>query len=82
MCLGNFVCSVMSGMFPGFNRCCGVSDLIYFGQEIGQSMQKIVCMHAGLSAWLTICAPAGLACSDSIDTLISLIQPNLAEIWA
>ena len=54
-----------------------VSDLIHFGQDIGQCMQN----HS-LSAWVTICAQAGLACSDSIDTLISLIQPNLAEIWA
>ena len=30
-----------------------------------------------------VCAQSGPACSaDSIDTLISLIQPRLAEIWA
>ena len=40
-------------------------------------------MHASLCAWGDLYAPKGLACyPDSIDTLIFLIQPNLAVIWA
>ena len=40
-------------------------------------------MHASLRALDEVCAQTGWACSpDSIDTLISLIQTNLAEIWA
>ena len=40
-------------------------------------------MHASLCAWVKLCAQRGPACSpDSINTLISLIWPNLAEIWA
>ena len=36
-----------------------------------------------LACLIKLCAQRGLACSPySIDTLISLIQPNLAEIWA
>ena len=43
----------------------------------------IACLHASLSAWVKLCAQTGLACSpDSIDTLISLIPPSLAEIWS
>ena len=39
-------------------------------------------MHATLHAWV-ICAQTGPECSpDSIDTLMFLIRPNLAEIWA
>ena len=40
-------------------------------------------MHASLCAWGALCAqkdPAGYP--DSIDTLISLIRSNYAEIWA
>ena len=44
--------------------------------------KNITCIHTNLCAGV-ICAQTGPACSpDSIDTLISLIQPNLAEIWA
>ena len=40
-------------------------------------------MHATLRAHITICAHTGPACSsDSIDTLISLSQLNLAKIEA
>ena len=40
-------------------------------------------MYARLCSWGDLCAQKGLACfPDSIDTLISLIQPNLVEIWA
>ena len=44
--------------------------------------KHIVCMHTNLRAQFKLCAETGLACSpDSIDTLISLIRTNLAEIW-
>merc|ERR1712081_26287 len=40
-------------------------------------------MHASLHAWVDLCAQKDPACyPDSIDTLISLIQSNLAEKWA
>ena len=40
-------------------------------------------MRASLRARVDLCAQKDLACyPDSIDTLISLIQSNLAEIWA
>ena len=40
-------------------------------------------MHASLHAQVDLCAQKDLACyPDSIDTLISLIQSNLADIWA
>ena len=40
-------------------------------------------MHAGLSALIILCAQTAMACSpDSIFTFPSLIQPNLANIWA
>ena len=40
-------------------------------------------MHATLCAQLKLCAHTGPVCSpDSIDTFISLIRPNMAEIWA
>ena len=40
-------------------------------------------MHASLRAWVNLCAQRGPACApDSIDTLNSLIPPNLGEIWA
>ena len=40
-------------------------------------------MHASLHAQGDLCAQKGPACyPDSKDTLISLIQPNLADIWA
>ena len=40
-------------------------------------------MNARLCAWVTLWAHTGPVCSpDSIDTLISLILPNLADIWA
>merc|ERR1711954_146696 len=36
-----------------------------------------------MCAWGELGAQKGLACyPDSVDTLISLMQPNLAEIWA
>ena len=45
--------------------------------------KHIVCMHTNLRAQFKLCAETGLACSpDSIDTLISLIRTNLAEIWS
>ena len=44
---------------------------------------QIVCMHAHLCAWAELCVQKCPVCSpDSIDTLIFLIQPNLAEIWS
>ena len=59
------------------------SDLTHFGKDMGQCIQAQGCMHASLHAWIKLCAWRGPACSsDSIDTLISLIRPNLAEIWA
>ena len=40
-------------------------------------------MHASLRAQVDLCVQKDPACyPDSIDTLISLIQSNLAEIWA
>jgi len=40
-------------------------------------------MHASLHAQVDLCAQKYPACyPDSIDTLISLIRSNLAEIWA
>ena len=40
-------------------------------------------MHVSLRAPDEVCAQKGQVCSpDFIDTLISLIQPNLAEILA
>ena len=40
-------------------------------------------MHANLHDRVDLCAQKDPACSpDSIDNLISLIRPNLAEIWA
>ena len=40
-------------------------------------------MHASLRAWVDLCAQKHPVCyPDSIDTLISLIRSNLAEIWA
>ena len=40
-------------------------------------------MHASLCAWVMLCAQICSACFlDSIDTLISLIWPNLADIWS
>ena len=40
-------------------------------------------MYASLRAWVVSCAQKDPACyPDSIDTFISLIQSNLAEIWA
>ena len=44
---------------------------------------KTARMQASKGAWGDLCAHKGPACyPDSIDTLISLIQPNLADIWA
>ena len=41
------------------------------------------CMHTSLLARIVSCAQKDPAYyPDSIDTLISLIQPNLAEVWA
>ena len=41
------------------------------------------CMHISLHAQGEVCTQKGWDCPlDSIDTLISLILPNLAEIWA
>ena len=40
-------------------------------------------MTASLRAWVDLCAQKDPACyPDSIDTLISQIRSNLAEIWA
>ena len=40
-------------------------------------------MRTSLCASIELFAQTSLACSpDSEDTLISLIQPNLTEIWA
>ena len=40
-------------------------------------------MHTNLRALVKLCAQRGTACfPDSIDTLISHIRLNLAEIWA
>ena len=40
-------------------------------------------MHTSLCTQVTACAQTGPACSpDSIDTLISLIQPSLAKMYA
>ena len=40
-------------------------------------------MQTSLCDWGELCAQKGLACSlDSIDTMISLTPPDLAEIWA
>ena len=40
-------------------------------------------MHTSLRAPVKLCAQRGPACfSDSIYTLISLMKPNLADIWA
>ena len=48
-----------------------------------QTCRPIACMQVGLCAMGDLCAKKGPAFSpDSIDTLTSLIQPNLAEIWA
>ena len=45
--------------------------------------KNIVCIHASLCAGDILCAKTGLACSPgSMDTLIFLIRPNLADIWA
>ena len=50
---------------------------------MAKACKHIVGMHASLCALVKLCAQRGPACApDSIDTLISLIQPNLAEIWA
>ena len=50
---------------------------------MGKACKHIVCIHASLCALVKLCAQRSPACSlDSIDTLISLIWPNLAEIWA
>ena len=44
--------------------------------------KHIVCMHGSLPAQNKLCAQTGPVCSPySIDTLISLIPPSLAEIW-
>ena len=40
-------------------------------------------MHTSLHTQVTLCAQTGPACFlDSVDTLISLIQHNLAKIYA
>ena len=45
--------------------------------------KQIGCMHTSLGSQVDLCAQKDPACyPDSIDTLISLIQSNLAEIWA
>ena len=45
--------------------------------------KNIVCIHASLCAGDILCAKTGLACSPgSIDAMIFLIRPNLADIWA
>ena len=50
---------------------------------MGKACKHIVCMHASLCALVKLCAQRSPACSpDSIDTLISLIQLNLADVWA
>ena len=50
---------------------------------MGLCMQDIGCMRASLHTWVELCAQKDQACyPDSIDTLISLIPSNLAEIWA
>ena len=50
---------------------------------MGSARKHIGCMHASLRAPVDLCAQKDLACyPDSIDTLISLILSNLAEIWA
>ena len=61
----------------------------YFGtkastnERIRTACNHIVCMHSSLCTQVTLCAQIGPACSpDSIDTLIPLIQPNLAKIYA
>ena len=54
-----------------------LAEILVYGHK------NIVCIHASLCAWVTLCAQRSLVCSpDSIDTLISLIWLNLAEIWA
>ena len=44
--------------------------------------KQIVFMHADVWAWAELYVQKCLVCCpDSINTLIFLIQPNLAEIW-
>ena len=58
-------------------------DPTKFGWYMGLCMQAHGCMHASLHTWVDLCAQKDTACyHDSIDTLISLIPSNLAEICA
>ena len=53
--------------------------MIKFGWYIGQCMQE----YSGYAHCVKLFVQTWKACSpDSIDTFISLIWPNLAEIWA
>ena len=79
VCLGQILLPKMSCMFFWFHRYFDLSDLTESGWDIGPCTQAYS-VHACL---VKLCAQRGPACSpDSIDILISLIRPNLAEIWA
>ena len=66
-----------------FLRYIYLSDLIQFCSNMALCTQAHGVMHASLHAWVDLCAQKDPACyPDSIDTLISLIRSNLAEIWA
>ena len=77
------MCSDRSGMFSCFHRYFDLSDLIQFGWGRASAHKHIGCMHNSLCARVDLCTQKDPACyPDSIDTLISLVQSNLAELCA
>ena len=75
---GPGISSHMWKMILRFHRYLYLSYLTQFGWNIGLCMLEYIWCSC-----VKLCTVKGLACFPvSIDTLISLFWPNLAEIWA
>ena len=77
------MCLERLGLYSWFHRYFDLSDLTKFGWDMGLCTQahRVHARYFACSG--QIMCSGGLACYlNSIDTSISLIWPNLVEIWA
>ena len=81
-CSGQIMCSERSSIFFWFHIYFDLSDLTQLGWDTGPCMQahsmhecKLVCLGP------IMCSERSSMSPDYIDTLISLMQPHLSELW-